>query len=155
MSLIGTVFPHLDDVVNGLTPAYRPEVNFRVRSARDAGTRVAMTSDREGEWTLISGPNRDSYGTVKRFTSKIGLAFRVDVKASIQDAKAEGHDLAVGIMGDFIDTERRGVPSITGIQAIVIDPDAEVTYSPIDPDQEGPTLALVVTIQFVLMHGDC
>ena len=66
-----------------------------------------------------------------------------------------GRVLAARLGRDFIDTDRRGVVVTTGIQAIVVDPDAEVTYSAIDPDQEGPTLALVVTIQFILMHGEC
>lgn len=153
--LLEKVFPHLDGVVNGLTPVYRPEIPFRIRSVKDQGTRQAMTTDREGCWTHISGPKRDTYGTIKRYKTMIGLNFRVDVKATVDDAKAEGHDLAVGLMGDFIDTDRRGVVATTGIQALVVDPEADVTYSPIDPDQDGPTLAIVATIQFILTHGDC
>lgn len=161
MNLLADTFPHLDAVVNGsattpaIAPAYRPDLPFRCRSAQDRGTRNALTVDREAEWTVLSGPVRDGPGVVARFLTQLGLRVRVDVKARAEDSLVEAHALATGLMADFITADRRGVSATTGILALFVTFGKEVTYSPVASEDDGPPVAIIMTIEFTLMHGDC
>ena len=161
MNLLADAFPHLDAVVNGtattpaIAPAYRTDLPFRCCSAKDRGARDALTADREAEWMVLAGPVRDGPGTVARFLSQVGLRVRVDVKARAEDSLLEAHALATGLMADFITADRRGVSATTGILALFVTFDKEVTYSPVEPEDDGPPVAIILTIEFTLMHGDC
>lgn len=153
-NLLEDSFPHLDGVVNGLTPAYRADLLFKCVSVRDRGAREALTVDREAEWMVVEGPEFDGAPHFARFRSRVVLRLRVDVKAREDDALMEAHALATGIVTDWLTADRRGVSATTGILAIVPDPEDLVTYSRIEAD-EGPPLAVVAEIAFILVHGDC
>lgn len=152
------VLPHLDGVVSGLTPARRAELPFRCTSAGRGGHRgrlVESGSDRECEWMVVPGALRfDGAPFVARFRTDLLLRLRIDIEATEEDATLEAHDLAAGILADWIAADRRGVPATTGIQSIAPDPDAEITYDLVE-SSEGVPLAVIYGLPFILIHGSC
>jgi hypothetical protein len=153
-NLLEDGFPHLDGIINGLTPAYRADLQFRCTSVKDRGTRDALTADRECEWMTAEPFTYDGAPHFARFRTPVVLRLRVDVKAREDDARLEAHVLAQGIIRDFLAADRAGVPATTGINVIVPDPESLVNYTLIEAE-EGPPLAVVAEVGFIIIEGDC
>lgn len=151
LNLFEAAFPHLDDEVNGLTPAYLPEVLFKCRSALDKGGRPDIEDggrDRDAEWIILSGPVVMSQQQPV-FETTVGLRFLVEDRTrNEQDAVNVAHTLAAGVMGDFLNTDRRGVPGVTGILAIAVLVGTEPTYTIV-------ATGIIVTIPILIRHGSC
>lgn len=147
-------FPHLDGVVSGLTPAYRSEIPFRCTSVKDRGTRAALTADRECEWMVAEPFSYDGAPHFPRFRTPVVLRLRVDVDAREDDARLVAHVLARGLVESFNAADYSGVAATTGINVIVPDPDKLVNYTLIEAD-EGPPLAVVAEVGFIIIEGDC
>lgn len=153
-NLLEDGFPHLDAIVSGLAPVYRADIPFRCTSVKDRGTREALSADRECEWMTAEPFTYDGAPHFARFRTPVVLRLRIDVKAREDDARLEAHVLAQGIIRDFLTADRAGVPATTGINVIVPDPESLVNYTLIEAD-EGPPLAVVAEVGFIIIEGDC
>lgn len=105
-----------------------------------------MLPDGGAEWS--------AYGTIPRFNTIVALQMRLDVDATIEDAKGVGHALSTGLLADFITADRKGDPTTTGILAIR-PTNNKVVFSLPRFDGEGEPPYIIMTIEFTLMHGDC
>jgi hypothetical protein len=147
-------FPHLDGVVSGLAPVYRDDIPFRCTSVKDRGTREGLTADRECEWMVAEPFGYDGAPHFARFRTPVVLRLRVDVKERADAARLEAHVLARGLVESFLAADYAGVAATTGINVVVPDPDKLVTYTLIDAD-EGPPLAVVAEVGFIITEGNC
>lgn len=153
-NLLEDGFPHLDGVVSGLAPVYRADIPFRCASVKDRGTREALSADRECEWMTAEPFAYDGAPHFARFRTPVVLRLRVDVKAREDDARLEAHVLARGLVTSFLAADYSGVTATTGINVIVPDPDRLMNYALIEAD-EGPPLAVVAEVGFIIIEGDC
>jgi hypothetical protein len=153
-NLLQDGFPHLDAVVSALTPVYRDDIPFRCTSVKDRGTREALSADRECEWMVAEPFTYDGAPHFARFRTPVVLRLRVDVKAREDDARLEAHVLARGLVTSFLAADYAGVPATTGINVVIPDPEALVNYTLIEAE-EGPPLAVVAEVGFIIIEGDC
>ena len=89
-NLLEDGFPHLDGIINGLTPAYRADLQFRCTSVKDRGTRDALSEKNRHSITItVNEVSPKTIGMLIAFRALQG----VGLAASVVCARAMVRDL--------------------------------------------------------------